>query len=490
MRPTLGLAPLLLILLLSFGVATARAESALQPTRPEITERDIDDALGSDWYGVYFRGAKVGWARIETTKPLVGGTMIVRESLVMEIKGAPADSRFSQTLEYDLTPPYRLRAGEFADAGGGVRNVKAVRAAGTGYEAVIVSGNAERKRPLPGWDYTFADALSMDIWLRRRAPRPGEAIAWRTIDSESLQVKLETGSLIGTKNSIVGGVGVAFHEVKVLSHNKQEMLLGYDAARRRVIFASLGSSEFELRLETEAQAKDATYAADPFVLGMVKLDRPIGNPERIVALVLEARGPDLGKHIAPGPHQHVEINADGSVVIKLGAKYAAPVPATEAEASEALRETLRYPIDEPRVKALALEAIGDAGTPREMVARLLRFTSRYIRPQVDAVGPQLLDLLDRRAGDCKSYALLFNTLARAVGVPAREVAGLGYMGDDVMAFGGHVWNEVVLDGFWVPVDAQTPHVPMREVHVRGGLADEFTTLPRTSLRVLAVETVP
>jgi transglutaminase-like putative cysteine protease len=73
-------------------------------------------------------------------------------------------------------------------------------------------------------------------------------------------------------------------------------------------------------------------------------------------------------------------------------------------------------------------------------------------------------------------------------VPSREVAGLGYMGDDVLAYGGHVWNEVVLDGVWVPVDAQTLHVPMREPHLRGGPADQFTTWPKVTLRVLAVET--
>ena len=27
-----------------------------------------------------------------------------------------------------------------------------------------------------------------------------------------------------------------------------------------------------------------------------------------------------------------------------------------------------------------------------------------------------------------------------------------YMGDDVKSFGGHAWDEVVLDGKWVPVD--------------------------------------
>lgn len=140
------------------------------------------------------------------------------------------------------------------------------------------------------------------------------------------------------------------------------------------------------------------------------------------------------------------------------------------------------------MKALALEAVGDARTPREKVARLLRFTRAYIRPRVDAMGLQLLDLLDRKSGDCKANALLFNTLARAVGVPAREVAGVAYMGDDVMAFGGHVWNEVVLDGMWVPVDAPWHDLPMREVHLRRGPAESAVLLPKsTTLRVLDVE---
>ena len=488
MRRSLGFAPLLLCLLLVLDFATARAETPLAPMRPDLTQRDIDDALGSDWYGVYFRDTKVGWAHNEASRTVVDGTPVLRTRLLLEIKGAPADSQVWQEHDYDIAPPYRLHRSEFGEVGGGVRTVKRVLATPTGYEAVIVSGKAERKRPLPGLEYTLADSLCWDVWLRRPGPKPGARSACRSFDSELLEVKVESGTLLATKNSLVGGVPVVFHEMKIVSHTKQEMFVRYDATRGRVIFVDM--SQFELRLETEEQAKNGNYAADLFVLGMAKLDRPIGDPEKIAALVLEVRGPDLAKHITPGPHQHVEVQADGSVIMKVGARYAAPVPATEAEIKEALRESLRYPIDEPRVKAMALEAIGDAKTPREKVARLLRFTRSYIRPQLDAVGPQLLELLDRKAGDCKSYALLFNTLARAVGVPSREVAGLGYMGDDVLAFGGHVWNEVVLDGVWVPVDGQTLHVPMREVHLRGGLADQFTTLPKVSLKVLAVETAP
>jgi hypothetical protein len=488
MRRSLAPAPLVLCLLLVLDVAIARAQAPLEPARHEITQQDIDTALGSDWYGVYFRDVKIGWANNVTNKAVVDGTPVVRSKLAIEIKGSPADSLLSHEQEYEAAPPYRLRRADFLEVGGGVRNVKRIVPTPTGYEAVIVSGTSQRKRPLPGFQYSLADALCMDVWLRRHAPQPGAQNVCRGIESDLLEVKPETGTLLATKSSLVGGVPVVFHEVKLVGHTQQEMFVRYDATRGRVIFVDL--SQFELRLETEAQAKDASYAADVFVLGMAKLDRGIGNPDRIAALVLEVRGPDLARHIKPGPHQHVELQPDGSAIMKVGPKYAAPVPATETEIAEALRETVRYPIDEPRVKAMALQAIGDARTPREKVARLLRFTRSYIRPQIDAVGPELFDLLDRKAGDCKSYALLFNTLARAVGVPSREVAGLGYMGDDVLAYGGHVWNEVVLDGVWVPVDAQTLYVPMREPHLRGGLADQFTTLPKVTLRVVAVETRP
>src|SRR5262249_21696969 len=156
MRRPLGLALLGLLLLLVLDLATARAEPALQPTRAELSERDIDDALGNDWYGVYFRSTKVGWANSETIKTVVGETAVLRTSLIIEIKGAPADSRLSQVQEYDLAPPYSLRQAEFSEIGGGVSNVRSIRSTPTGYEAVIVSGKGERRRPLPGLEYTLA----------------------------------------------------------------------------------------------------------------------------------------------------------------------------------------------------------------------------------------------------------------------------------------------------------------------------------------------
>jgi transglutaminase-like putative cysteine protease len=74
-------------------------------------------------------------------------------------------------------------------------------------------------------------------------------------------------------------------------------------------------------------------------------------------------------------------------------------------------------------------------------------------------------VIDRRRGDCTEHAALFVTMARAAGVPAREVTGLLWV-EELGAFGGHAWAEVALAGMWVPVDPTWGQVPADPAHIR------------------------
>ena len=80
--------------------------------------------------------------------------------------------------------------------------------------------------------------------------------------------------------------------------------------------------------------------------------------------------------------------------------------------------------------------------------------------------PRRLQILDNRAGDCSEHALLFVALARAAGIPAREVGGLAYPGDEPPLFGWHAWAEIHDGSQWVSVDPMWNQVYVDATHIK------------------------
>ena len=138
---------------------------------------------------------------------------------------------------------------------------------------------------------------------------------------------------------------------------------------------------------------------------------------------------------------------------------------------------------------------GDA--PREFLApnpmmqsdsdELIRFAREQIRDQVDAwdaavrleravyerISKKSMDVAFASAletwrtgvGDCSEHAVLLGTLCRAVGVPARVVMGLVYVGG---IFGGHAWTEVQIDGEWYALDGTIGRGSVDPTHISLG----------------------
>jgi transglutaminase-like putative cysteine protease len=157
-----------------------------------------------------------------------------------------------------------------------------------------------------------------------------------------------------------------------------------------------------------------------------------------------------------------------------------------------------YPIKHAKVQALVKEALGDAQASKDKVARLVAFVHRYIQGDYKTRPHSVLQLLEVRRGACTEYALLFTTLARAAGIPAREVTGLYYLGDDEKAFGPHAWSEVVLDGQWVPVDPAWGETELDAAHLTIGstkgdkelnlMVDFLSTFGKVSFKLIEVKT--
>ncbi|MEX0610703.1 MAG: transglutaminase-like domain-containing protein [Pirellulales bacterium] len=109
----------------------------------------------------------------------------------------------------------------------------------------------------------------------------------------------------------------------------------------------------------------------------------------------------------------------------------------------------------PEVKQLAAEIIGDETNPLEKARRIFRWGSENIpwcSEMEYSIIPNISEKgLAARRGDCGVQGLVFITLCRAAGVPARWQSGWQTKPDD---WNMHDWSEFYVEPWgWLPADA-------------------------------------
>lgn len=482
----------LLLALLSILLVPASplVRAGEKPTTPVLSPADIDASMGVDWYGLYLQGKKIGWLKSSRARDQASGEFV--EAMHMKMKltsfGQRIEVDFQQNVRFASTPPYRMITGEQIQNDGNSKKTTLAVNREKKCDVIANVGGQQTKKTMDVLDYTLPDSLALDTWLQR-IPKQGATLTYKDLDLDEAKLDEATSTLLTEKTSLVNGVEVKFFEVKTRSTRNPVDMLGRHDAKGKMLSGNFAI--FEVRAEPEEQAKNTQYSQDLFVLGMVKVDRGLGSSRRVQGLVLEVLGEEA-KMLSSGPRQSIMAKTPKSHLLKLGKRYGTPAKASAEDIRDNVKETLDYPITNARVQALAKEAVGDAETDVEKVKRLVNFVHKFVRPNLTAALPNIPDLLEKKKGDCKSYALLFNTLARAAGVPSREVSGLLYVGDDSKAFGGHAWNEVILDGQWVPVDASMGETEVNATHICFGddtqsIANLLGTMGKLSFRVIEIE---
>lgn len=107
---------------------------------------------------------------------------------------------------------------------------------------------------------------------------------------------------------------------------------------------------------------------------------------------------------------------------------------------------------------------------------------------IDNMFPDLVNTFDvepaniirkKMRGDCKHYATMFATLARARGIPTRFAIGQRYLGGE---YGYHVWNQVYVDGYWIDMDASSTFLYPGALHIQMDVTPSFNA--KSNLGVL------
>ena len=455
------IAPVVCLIALTVGQIKAAGEITRLPLP--------DDVLDGKtlFYGAYMTGAKIGWysevAEIKTRRGkevicLRSSTNTQARSFGKEIKSVEKEETW-----FEKEAPHRFIGGRIVSRAGDLLRHMEVVKDGAIYKVTITEGGKTTTREWELDDYCLTDVTTPTAWMRAGV-KIDDTITIRTISLEDLEESTDTLTITGIPNP---EKKQDFYSVGLKSSEHGEIGTASVKPDGTILKFNIGGGAFVLRLEEEDAAKRIEELdIDLFEDNIIPIEEKLGDVSKLDTMILKITGPGA-KKIPSGPNQKAEYDADSEVLtLTLGRSHGVESIAEGKEVEEALEDTVNYPAKNADVVRLAKKAVKKAGKDKEkQVATLLKFVDDFIRDEGIGDPMTVADIMEKRYGDCTEHALLFVTMARSLGIPAREVSGL-YYADELGGFGGHAWAEVALDGKWIPVDPAWNQAWTDPAHVR------------------------
>jgi hypothetical protein len=462
---------------------------------PEVDVRTLPRPAAPEWFGIYVLGKKAGWSRswIGVERRDGGPVLVGRaETTISATLGARAVSRstFDEKV-YEARPGGRLLAFTSRREGdGGARSLQG-RCDASGCTVTVVAEGKREERRIPPPGETADDADAARLVAATRAARRGVQL-----DPDRLAPKAMETRFVRRDVVAAAGVEVPVSIVEEREAGARAATVVTIAGDGRVLEIRVGDGVVA-KAEPDSVAKRLDEV-DLFGLTRVKLAAP---PPRDVPGALRFRVRGLPAEFAKDdPRQEVAAGAGGEVAITVtAAPPAAADPAKDPPRGRApkgqdelLAATPDVDADDPRIRKLARELAGDRRGVYATARRLNDAVYRRLEKVYGSSRDRASEVLAAGRGDCTEHTLLFVALARAAGVPARQVHGLVYAryGDGVDALYWHAWPEVLAGEEWIAMDPTFGQPVADPTHIALGRGTQVDTVGLLgSIEVVAVERV-
>lgn len=226
------------------------------------------------------------------------------------------------------------------------------------------------------------------------------------------------------------------------------------------------SREQALKFQTE------TPSVELGNLGVVPLDDSITQPHNLakIEFIVETQEGLPTDRFPKTPFQSVELIGEKSATITVltavnNTDMNIDNVLFERGKSEAKPEDLAsnqlIHLNDPQLIELAKQIDSDSLTSRQTVLALEQLVHNTIRQTTFSIAlATSSEILKSKSGDCTEFAVLLAALCRVKKIPARITLGLVYtpfqpLNEKSQQAGMvfHLWNEVLIDGIWYPLDA-------------------------------------
>ena len=347
------------------------------------------------------------------------------------------------------------------EQGDEVRTTTAIIAGGQAHVEVNNDGK-QFSYDVEKFSLRLDEVYRLELLLRKYEDwQVGETIDYKYYDLETFEITNETDIVREIDETFRDGVKLKYYQVETLQSDVRrtfKTVLSEDGT-------PLKYSEFQgtTELEGEEQAKsDIRFGGFTFEDAVISVDQSIPSPEKISKITFEIVGAYDGG-IYSGYQQRI-FTENQKTFLVLGKDIGSPEQGLPGDVEKNLKESSLYPIEDPAIQEMVEEVVGDVTDDWEKVKVLLDHVERYIVDDYTSNSMSVFEVLQKRKGDCSEHTLLFNTLARAAGIPAREVRGLINYED--RKFGLHAWNEVLVGDEWRSVDATWGYMATPLTHIK------------------------
>jgi hypothetical protein len=436
------------------------------------------------WDALFLGGAKVGYMRTTLTDTAEDGAKRVR----IDTTNCVTVNRSGQATEHTIT------ATSIETPGGGLVRFHATLRSGAtptqftgsmdGNQLVVnteTAGKVTTER-IP-WPAGAGGLMAMEQSLLRQPMQPGErrqvtglmAVVNQAVTMELVAEKLEPTKLLQHSEDLLrvdcrakmpDGTPI----VERLWVNRDGVILKrqIDALQqetyrttKELALADVGPAKFDLMLDTTVPVNrplDNPHATrriryrlklktnDPAqVFARCASQEVTSLDSRTAEVVVQAIRPKRG---APSEADAETLPFNSTGTLTTSAPAVMKLPTDEDRAPNNLIQS-----DNPKIVSMARSIAPDETDPWTIATSLEQAVKNYIRrPNYSQALTSAADVVQNAEGDCTEHAVLLAALCRARGIPARVAIGLVYV-PAAPGFGYHMWNEVWIDGQWIPLDA-------------------------------------
>ncbi len=460
-------------------------------------EVDVRALAGKTWYGVYLNEQKMGYAEHNLE---IREDKSVSESLHVVLRvnqgGNVQDMTISETRVYAPEGNLQRIVSQVNTAAGNQIFEATVEGDSMRCVSIVGGKKTEEVRNAPG--ETLNDALSR-FRLISGAPSVGDALEYTRFESMLKVVVQGRSKITGIEEKTIEGVTTRVYVVETEEKFPAETLRSISRITQSgILLEDTIGGIYRMRLEPESVAKTMDTTSDVIMFNAALIDKPIEAPTTRQRLVLELEGPLSESHLFSDERQQMTMQ-NGIVrfvanKVSLDGFTPRTFPITDEEFAQWLKPSPFIQSDDPRIVEKAKEIIGDEKNAFRAASLLCQWVHDNVRKQYSAALSNALDVLDSMEGDCTEHSVLFVALARAAGIPAKEVAGLVYTAPEKKpGFYFHQWATVYV-GKWLDMDPMF-NQPLPDVtHIKlaeGDLLHQVQLIPiigKIRVRVFEEET--